>query len=31
MGMASAVAVTMMAVMLVFMVVYIRRSGREEA
>jgi multiple sugar transport system permease protein len=28
MGMASAVAVTMMAVMLVFMVVYIRRSGR---
>lgn len=29
MGMASAVAVTMMAVMLVFMVVYIRRSARE--
>lgn len=29
MGMASAVAVTMMAIMLIFMVVYIRRSGRE--
>jgi multiple sugar transport system permease protein len=30
MGMASAVAVTMMVVMLVFMVVYIRRSARED-
>jgi multiple sugar transport system permease protein len=30
MGMASAVAVTMMAVMLVFMVVYIRRSARQD-